>query len=423
MKFFLPVLLMAICFVSVFSQIIPDELYVAVAGAVQGQMWDTDRVHGNGGRNDNIEYDGYATDMCKDGFIKVCDNCEFKGTEKLIEYGWGRLPINLSGCKEECQKDSSCFGIDYNRGKCFLVTTDLMLTFRSRDLNVFYNIEWEAFKPCTTEETGDWLLRADGTKSVGADAGCSKNSLKGKTVKFTDGFKLDRMSRCEAFCSDYNYLSFHANHYCGCYDSCDFTRPASDYGSKAKIYQFSSYWVLTADGINKAEAGCSENLRGKYYNSQTLRKCQSRCLIDGYNFIQHHNNGFCGCFKSCDYAKPASSYGARAKVYVFQKPKCADDPNWRDNSYGGTGTAVCVDMKSNPSWCTNHGDYSTEARRACPVSCGVCKFAVYDPWSPHKTNWNCMGSDEKAPSTTIEYRCKDECSTHLFAAFSPTQKL
>jgi len=44
--------------------------------------------------------------------------------------------------------------------------------------------------------------------------------------------------------------------------------------------------------------------------------------------------------------------------------KCADELQ--------SGYNFCVDMKSNPSWCTDYGDYSTMVRRECPLSCGVC---------------------------------------------------
>ena len=42
-----------------------------------------------------------------------------------------------------------------------------------------------------------------------------------------------------------------------------------------------------------------------------------------------------------------------------------------DNQYGD-GKSSCVDMTANPGWCQNYGDYSIEAKRACPKSCGVC---------------------------------------------------
>ena len=52
------------------------------------------------------------------------------------------------------------------------------------------------------------------------------------------------------------------------------------------------------------------------------------------------------------------------------EPECKDDDGWIDNKYEGDGTSKCSDMT--PDWCNNHGDYSTEARRACPKTCGIC---------------------------------------------------
>ena len=48
---------------------------------------------------------------------------------------------------------------------------------------------------------------------------------------------------------------------------------------------------------------------------------------------------------------------------------CKDDPNWYDAEYGD-GKGKCVDMTTD--WCQNHGEYSSEAKRACPKKCGVC---------------------------------------------------
>ena len=56
---------------------------------------------------------------------------------------------------------------------------------------------------------------------------------------------------------------------------------------------------------------------------------------------------------------------------------CQDDPRWRDSKYGGDGNARCIDLTLD--WCNNHGQYSKEAQRACPASCGLCKgiFVTY----------------------------------------------
>ena len=59
--------------------------------------------------------------------------------------------------------------------------------------------------------------------------------------------------------------------------------------------------------------------------------------------------------------------------------ECIDDVNWRDSKYGD-GKLKCSDMKLD--WCQDNGDYSIEALKSCPRSCGVCKgihFYVFKP--------------------------------------------
>ena len=57
--------------------------------------------------------------------------------------------------------------------------------------------------------------------------------------------------------------------------------------------------------------------------------------------------------------------------------KCEDDRNWRDNLHGD-GKDSCNSM--NPDFCTNHGEYSIEAKRACPRACGVCSYGNKNFW-------------------------------------------
>lgn len=56
---------------------------------------------------------------------------------------------------------------------------------------------------------------------------------------------------------------------------------------------------------------------------------------------------------------------------------CSDDPDWIDRKYG-SGTSKCNSgdrggIAGNPTWCTTLGYYSVEARRACPLACGLCQ--------------------------------------------------
>ena len=54
----------------------------------------------------------------------------------------------------------------------------------------------------------------------------------------------------------------------------------------------------------------------------------------------------------------------------FLGAPCIDDLKWVDTKYGD-GKSRCPDMTK--EWCQNHGDYSLEAKRACPNTCGACQ--------------------------------------------------
>ena len=61
-------------------------------------------------------------------------------------------------------------------------------------------------------------------------------------------------------------------------------------------------------------------------------------------------------------------------VYHVLAPGCRDDPNWIDNKYGD-GASKCTDMMLH--WCENLGEYSTEAKMFCPLSCDACSGRFY----------------------------------------------
>lgn len=56
------------------------------------------------------------------------------------------------------------------------------------------------------------------------------------------------------------------------------------------------------------------------------------------------------------------------RTTVFFSATCVDEEGWTDADVGD-GRGTCADMASNPVWCTNHGTYSVEAKRACQASC------------------------------------------------------
>ena len=63
------------------------------------------------------------------------------------------------------------------------------------------------------------------------DNGCSEEGyLDGKS----GGISL---AECKDYCKDTKFLQFHENGHCSCFQSCDFKRPASDFSSKADVYE------------------------------------------------------------------------------------------------------------------------------------------------------------------------------------------
>ena len=72
-----------------------------------------------------------------------------------------------------------------------------------------------------------WYLKAQGSLN---ENGCSnKDLVRGETK--------ETVSSCKEFCKDTKFLQYHGSKYCGCFKSCDFQRPASDYVFKADVYE------------------------------------------------------------------------------------------------------------------------------------------------------------------------------------------
>lgn len=104
---------------------------------------------------------------------------------------------------------------------------------------------------------------------------------------------------------------------------------------------------------------------------------------------------------------------------------CEDDPNWWDSEYGDGG-AQCNSGPSggvvaNPDWCTDYGNYSTEARRACPLACGVCGQVVCaaDEVSRRRSRpytcaiWPELCSGTSASDTEFRNTCQTTCRAAL----------
>jgi len=59
---------------------------------------------------------------------------------------------------------------------------------------------------------------------------------------------------------------------------------------------------------------------------------------------------------------------------------CVDNMTWNDSLYGD-GTTNCHGMKADASLCKDHGNYSTEASKQCPVACGTCVQTPTEEWA------------------------------------------
>ena len=87
--------------------------------------------------------------------------------------------------------------------------------------NIFYT-------DLTYQGAYQWYLVARRSSN---DNGCSMDGyLDGKS----GGISL---AECKGYCKDTKFLQFHENGHCSCFLSCDFKRPASDYSSKADVYE------------------------------------------------------------------------------------------------------------------------------------------------------------------------------------------
>ena len=81
----------------------------------------------------------------------------------------------------------------------------------------------------------DWILKAQGASN---ENGCSnKDSIR--------GWYKATLNMCKDFCKDTNFLQYHASTHCGCFKDCDFKRPASEYRSKADIYERPSFGMIS----------------------------------------------------------------------------------------------------------------------------------------------------------------------------------
>ena len=65
-----------------------------------------------------------------------------------------------------------------------------------------------------------------------------------------------------------------------------------------------------------------------------------------------------------------SKFETKILSFLANLEICQDDQNWVDSKFGD-GKGKCEDMTLD--WCENQGNYSIEAKRACPKACKVCK--------------------------------------------------
>merc|ERR1712083_1283819 len=84
-------------------------------------------------------------------------------------------------------------------------------------------------------------------------------------------------------------------------------------------------------------------------------------------------NGSYGCDsdfpKYCFPMVGKVKFHCRLSCNICADSECKDVDSRIDDKFGD-GTAKCSDMI--PDWCNDSGDYSKEARRACPKTCASC---------------------------------------------------
>jgi len=138
---------------------------------------------------------------------------------------------------------------------------------------------------------------------------------------------------CKAKCTEINcpaFIRVHADS--KCYFKAVFDKKVPGFASGRDCFAPAApgisdiSWILRAD-INKGNAGCSDTTQKQFFGMWNEEKCQRACYDSNieFVFIQTHDNGLCKCFKTCDFARPASAYASnmsKARVYEYVK-RCA----------------------------------------------------------------------------------------------------
>ena len=70
--------------------------------------------------------------------------------------------------------------------------------------------------------------------------GCSDTNIRGANLAVL------ALDRCKEYCTDTKFLQYHKNGHCSCFENCDFERPASEYGSKADVYENRNSGMLSS---------------------------------------------------------------------------------------------------------------------------------------------------------------------------------
>ena len=82
-----------------------------------------------------------------------------------------------------------------------------------------------------------WYLMAQGSLN---ESGCSDTHIRGER------WAVSTLNRCKEYCKDTKFLQYHKNGHCSCFENCDFQRPASEYGSKADVYEKRNSGMLSS---------------------------------------------------------------------------------------------------------------------------------------------------------------------------------
>jgi len=157
---------------------------------------------------------------------------------------------------------------------------------------------------------------------------------------------------------------------------------------------------------------------GDLVYSECHSRCPPQCNNSGPDFCTADCVSGCGC--------SSGLYRSGNKCYKKNDcPKspvirCVDDLKWVDTKYGD-GKSRCPDMTR--EWCQDHGDYSIEAKKACPRSCKVCQGGIILPSTTTYRPTYVVGRPFTVDGTSRTARSKISEQPHIDGSNSWTMDL